>query len=137
MEGLKKFLLRGNLVQLAVAVVVGAQFGSLVTQFVRSFIDPLLSLIGGQPNLTHLKFTVAGSDFLYGAFLSVTIAFLISATVVYFVLVVPTAKLLEFLDRNEASTERDCPACLSSVPVKAVRCKYCTSGLEPVAAPVS
>ncbi|GAB2852914.1 large conductance mechanosensitive channel protein MscL [Actinocorallia aurea] len=133
MEGLKKFLLRGNLVQLAVAVVVGAQFTSLVNQFVKSFIDPLLALVGGNPNLDYLVFTIGSTPFPYGAFLSVALTFVISATVVYFVLVAPMAKLLSYLDRNEAAAERDCPACLSPVPVKASRCKHCTSELEPVA----
>ncbi|MCD0453437.1 large conductance mechanosensitive channel protein MscL [Actinocorallia sp. API 0066] len=133
MDGLKKFLLRGNLVQLAVAVVIGAQFGSLVTQFVKSFIDPLLALVGGNPDLSYLTFKVGESVFAYGAFLSVAIAFLISATVVYFALVVPMAKLLQFLDRKEEATERDCPQCLSAVPLKASRCKHCTSELQPAA----
>ncbi|MDX6740481.1 MscL family protein [Actinocorallia sp. A-T 12471] len=133
MSGLKSFLLRGNLVQLAVAVVVGAQFGALVTQFVKSFIDPLLALVGGNPNLDYLVFTIGDTKFPYGTFISVTITFIISATVVYFVLVAPMAKLLAYLDRGKEATERDCPACLSAVPVKAVRCKYCTSELQPVA----
>ncbi|ROO84227.1 large conductance mechanosensitive channel [Actinocorallia herbida] len=133
MEGLKKFLLRGNLVQLAVAVVVGAQFSGLVTQFVKSFIDPLLALVGGNPNLDFLVFTIGDTKFPYGTFLSVAITFAITATVIYFVLVAPMAKLLVFLDRKEAATERDCPSCLSAVPVKASRCKFCTSELQPVA----
>ncbi|MEO3788064.1 MscL family protein [Actinocorallia sp. B10E7] len=126
MEGLKKFLFRGNLVQLAVAVVVGAQFSALVTQFVKSFIDPLLALVGGNPNLSHLKFTIGEGKFLYGDFLSVALTFLISSLVVYFVLVAPMAKLISYLDRDQAATEKDCPHCLSQIPIKASRCAHCT-----------
>jgi len=131
-EGLKKFLFRGNLVQLAVAVVVGAQFSSLVTQFVNSFINPLLALVGGNPNLSHLKFTIGDTPFLYGDFISVTLTFLISSLVVYFVLVAPMAKLISYFDRDQAATEKDCPHCLSQIPLKASRCAHCTQEV-PVA----
>lgn len=134
MEGLKKFLFRGNLVQLAVAVVVGAQFSALVNQFVKSFINPLLALVGGNPNLGYLKFTIGGTPFPYGDFLSVALSFLISALVVYFVLVAPMAKLISYLDRDKAATERECPHCLSQIPIKASRCAHCTQEVPSVAA---
>ena len=130
MEGLKKFLFRGNLVQLAVAVVVGAQFSALVNQFVASFINPLLALVGGNPNLSHLKFTAGDTVFPYGDFLSVALSFLISAIVVYFVLVAPMAKVIAYLDRDREATERDCPHCLSRIPIKASRCAHCTQEVE-------
>ncbi|WP_344456770.1 MscL family protein, partial [Actinocorallia aurantiaca] len=132
MEGLKKFLFRGNLVQLAVAVVVGAQFSALVTQFVNSFINPLLALVGGNPNLSHLKFTIGDTPFLYGDFISVTLTFLISSLVVYFVLVAPMSRLISYFDRGQAATEKDCPHCLSQIPLKASRCAHCTQEV-PVA----
>jgi len=131
MSGLKQFLFRGNLVQLAVAVVVGAQFSALVNQFVKSFIDPLLALVGGNPNLGHLKFTIGDTTFPYGDFLSVGLTFLISALVVYFVLVAPMAKVISYLDRDKAATERECPHCLSKIPVKARRCAHCTQEVAP------
>ncbi|GAA0936284.1 MscL family protein [Actinocorallia libanotica] len=126
MSGLKQFLFRGNLVQLAVAVVVGAQFSALVTQFVNSFINPLLALVGGNPNLSHWKFSLGEGEFRYGDFISVALTFLISALVVYFVMVAPMAKLIAYLDRDKAATERECPHCLSMIPIKASRCAHCT-----------
>lgn len=132
MDGLKKFLLRGNLVELAVAVVIGAQFSALVSQFVKSFISPLLALIGGDPDLSRLKFTVNSSVFTYGDFLTVAISFLIAALVVYFVLVLPVARLIAFLDRKKAATERKCPFCLSDIPIAAVRCAHCTQEIPEV-----
>ncbi|WP_106402673.1 large conductance mechanosensitive channel protein MscL [Actinocorallia populi] len=126
MEGFKKFLFRGNLVQLAVAVVIGAQFSALVNQFVKSFVDPLLALVGGNQNLSHLKGTIGDTVFPYGDFISASLTFLISAVVVYFVLVAPMAKVISYLDRDQAATEKDCPHCLSQIPLKASRCAHCT-----------
>lgn len=126
MSGLKKFLLRGNLIELAVAVVIGAKFGELVTQFVTSFISPLLAAIGGDPDLTKLSFKIHGGNFTYGAFLTAAISFLIAACVVYFLIVLPVARLVALMDRNKAATERDCPSCLSSIPLAATVCAYCT-----------
>ncbi|MEU5882820.1 large conductance mechanosensitive channel protein MscL [Spirillospora sp. NPDC047279] len=133
MEGFKKFLLRGNLVELAVAVVIGAAFGALVTTLVSSFITPLIAAIGGQPDFASLYFTVNGSKFTYGVFLNALISFLIIAAVVYFLVVSPVAKLIDRANRNKEATERDCPACLSEIPVKATRCKYCTTEVTPTA----
>ena len=93
MSGFKSFILRGNLVDLAVAVVIGAQFSSLVKQFVQSFISPLLALIGGKPNFNSMVFTFHGSRFTYGAFLTEVLSFAISAAVVYFVVVVPVSRV--------------------------------------------
>ncbi|GAA2631078.1 large conductance mechanosensitive channel protein MscL [Actinomadura fulvescens] len=132
MDGFKKFLLRGNLVELAVAVVIGAAFGALVNALVSSFITPLIAAIGGKPDFGSLYFTVNGSKFAYGVFLNALISFLIIAAVVYFLVVRPIATLLDRLNRNQLATERDCPACLSEIPVKAARCKFCTTELTPV-----
>ncbi|GAB3686477.1 large conductance mechanosensitive channel protein MscL [Actinocorallia lasiicapitis] len=134
-DGFKKFLLRGNLVELAVAVVIGAQFGALVNQFVKSFISPLLTLVGGNPDLSSLKFTIRKSEFLYGDFLTVAISFLIAALVVYFVLVLPVARLLSYIDRNKTATTRDCPHCLTSVPLKAAVCAQCTRDIPNIPEP--
>jgi large conductance mechanosensitive channel len=129
MSGFKKFLFRGNLVELAVAVVVGAAFSGLVTAFVNSFIGPLIALIGGQPDFSRLAFTINGTKFPYDVFVTAMISFLIVASVIYFIVVLPVTKLMARMIRAEEAGERECPDCLSEVPIKAVRCKYCTSEL--------
>lgn len=133
MEGFKKFLLRGNLVELAVAVVIGAAFGALIKDFVAAFITPLIALVGGKPDYTDLAFTVSGTVFPYGIFLTSAISFLIIAAVVYFFVVVPMARLVMRRTRAAEATERDCPFCHSEIPVQATRCKYCTSDLDEAA----
>jgi large conductance mechanosensitive channel len=131
MSGFRNFILRGNLVDLAVAVVIGAQFSSLVKQFVNSFISPLLALIGGKPNFNTLAFTVGKSRFSYGAFLTEVLSFLISAAVVYFVIVVPVSRALRLFQKDQAAAERDCPECTMSIPVAARRCPECTADIVP------
>jgi large conductance mechanosensitive channel len=123
--------MRGNLVELAVAVVIGTQFSSLVKQFVSSFIDPLLSLVGGTPDLGKLVLHVGKVTFTYGQFLTEALTFLISALVVYYAMVLPVSRLLKLLDRNEAATSRDCPECTMSIPVAARRCPECTAEIAP------
>lgn len=119
------------MVELAVAVVIGAAFGALVTSFVNSFVGPLIALVGGQPDFSELAFTVSGTRFPYGVFLTALISFLIIAAVVYFLVVLPMGKLVERLARHDEATERECPQCLSDIPLKAARCKYCTSEIAP------
>lgn len=135
MSGFRKFILRGNLVDLAVAVVIGTQFSSLVKQFVNSFINPLLALIGGKPDFTSLVLKVGKAKFTYGAFVTEVISFLISAAVVYFVIVLPVARLLQLFERAAVATERDCPECTRSIPVKARRCPECTAEIAPASGP--
>jgi large conductance mechanosensitive channel len=130
MSGFKNFIMRGNLVQLAVAVVIGTQFSTLVTQFVKSFINPLLSLTG-KPNFGTLVWTVGKAKFTYGAFLTDVLTFLISALVVYYVMVMPVSRLLKLLERNQAATSRDCPECTMSIPIAAQRCPECTAQIVP------
>jgi large conductance mechanosensitive channel len=127
MSGFKNFIMRGNLVQLAVAVVIGTQFSDLVHQFVRSFINPLLALVGGTPNFDSLAVKVGRATFTYGAFLTAALSFLISALVVYYVMVMPVTHLLQLLERNRQSTTRDCPECTMSIPIAARRCPECTA----------
>ena len=131
MSGFRNFILRGNLVDLAVAVVIGAQFSSLVRQFVQSFISPLLSLFGGQGNFNNLAFTVGKARFTYGAFLTEALSFLISAAVVYFLVVLPVSRMLRLFERDHAATERPCPQCTMSIPVAARRCPQCTADITP------
>jgi large conductance mechanosensitive channel len=130
-SGFKNFIMRGNLVELAVAVVIGTQFSSLVKQFVSSFINPLLSLVGGTPNFGGLVLRVGKATFTYGAFLTEALAFLISALVVYYVMVLPVSRLLRLLERNRAASTRDCPECTMSIPIAAQRCPQCTAQITP------
>jgi large conductance mechanosensitive channel len=131
MSGFKNFVMRGNLVELAVAVVIGTQFSSLVKQFVSSFIDPLLSLVGGTPDLGKLVLHAGQATFTYGRFLTEALTFLISALVVYYAMVLPVGRLLKLIDRNKAATSRDCPECTMSIPVAARRCPECTAEIAP------
>jgi large conductance mechanosensitive channel len=131
-SGFKKFLIRGNLVDLAVAFVLGAAFTGLVQDFVKSFIGPLLALFGGKPDFTALKVTINGTPFPYGIFLTSAISFLITAVIIYFLVVLPITKVTERLHRQQDPTERECPECLSEIPVKATRCKFCTAVVQPV-----
>jgi large conductance mechanosensitive channel len=135
MKGFKTFVLRGNVVDLAIAVVIGVAFGAVVTALVKDLITPLIAAIGGQPNFGNLSFTVNHSKFAYGDFINAVVAFLILAAVVYFLVVLPLGKLLSMRQKVEEATERDCPECLSSIPLAATRCMYCTVTVPPVSAP--
>ena len=130
-KGFREFITRGNLLELAVAVVVGTAFTAVVTAIVKDLITPLIAAIWKQPNFSTLTFTVHGSKFLYGDFINALITFVIIALVVYFLIVLPMAKLIMRLERNKEATERDCPECLSSIPLAATRCKYCTVEVAP------
>jgi large conductance mechanosensitive channel len=132
-SGFKKFLLRGNLIDLAVAVVIGAAFGAIVDSLVKDLITPLIAAIGGQPNFSSLYFTVNHSKFMYGDFINALISFLIIAAVIYYLIVAPVVKLTTRLQRKQEATERECPECLSEIPVNATRCMYCTTVVTPTA----
>jgi large conductance mechanosensitive channel len=128
LKDFRDFVLRGNVVELAVAVVVGAAFGAVVTAFVASFITPLIAAIGGKPDFSALAFTINGSRFTYGLFINALIAFLIIAAVVFFLVVRPLNALMARLRPEPAvgQTTRTCPECLSEVPEAARRCAFCT-----------
>jgi large conductance mechanosensitive channel len=127
----KKFVLRGNVVDLAVAVVVGVAFTATVTAFVADLITPLIAAIFGKPDFADLTFRLHNSTFRYGSFLNALLTFLVVATVVFFAVVVPLTALmrrLNLLPTEEPKPEtRDCPECLSEIPVAARRCAFCTS----------
>jgi large conductance mechanosensitive channel len=126
----KKFILRGNVVDLAVAVVIGAAFGAVVTALVTDIFTPMIAAIVGKPDFSALTFTIRGSTFYYGRFLNSLIAFLSIALVVFFFVVQPINKLQTYANRNKAEVEpdtRECPACTSAIPKKAARCMYCTT----------
>lgn len=127
MKGFRTFLLRGNLVDLAVAVVIGVAFTAVVQSLVTNIITPLIAAIAGQPSFGSLAVTINNAHFTYGLFLNALIYFVIIAAVVYFLIVAPMARLLAFADRNKEATERTCPECLSQIPVAATRCKFCTA----------
>ena len=125
----RSFLLRGNLVDLAVAVVVGTAFGAVVTALVADLVTPLIAAIGGQPDFGELDFTINGSRFAYGEFLNALLSFVIVAAVVFFLILKPVNALMERM-RTEPDVEsetRPCPECLSQIPVPATRCAFCTS----------
>jgi large conductance mechanosensitive channel len=130
-SGFRKFLLRGNLVDLAVAVVIGTAFAAVVAALVKDIITPLIAAIGGQPNFANLTFTIHHSKFSYGDFINALISFVVIAAVVYFLVVTPVGRLMDLLTRKQAATERECPACLSTIPIAARKCMYCTTDLTP------
>jgi large conductance mechanosensitive channel len=131
-KGFRSFITRGNLIDLAVAVVIGTAFTAVVTALVADLITPLIAAIAGKPNFAGLKFTVNHSTFLYGSFINAALTFLIVAAVVYYLIVAPMAKISARFQRNVEVTTRDCPECLSTIPIGASRCMYCTSAVTPV-----
>ncbi|HVV26001.1 MAG TPA: large conductance mechanosensitive channel protein MscL [Candidatus Saccharimonadales bacterium] len=134
LKDFKKFILRGNVVDLAVAVVIGAAFGAIVTSLVKDLVTPLIAAIGGKPDFSGLYFTVHNSKFLYGDFINAIISFLIIASVIFFFVVQPLNKLMAHLNPTEdvdTPAERECPECLSAIPAAAARCKFCTAKSKP------
>jgi large conductance mechanosensitive channel len=135
MGGFKKFLLRGNVVDLAVAVVIGAAFGAVVQAFVKDLITPLIGAFGGVPDFSALTFTINGSRFLIGDFINNLLSFLLIALIVYYFVVLPVQRLMDRFKPDEpqpAPATRDCPECLSKIPQAARRCAYCTAQVTPV-----
>ncbi|HTW12419.1 MAG TPA: large conductance mechanosensitive channel protein MscL [Solirubrobacteraceae bacterium] len=128
----KKFLLRGNIIDLAVAVAVGTAFTALVKALVTDIITPLIAAIFGQPSFQSLSFTVNGSHFLYGALINAALAFLTIAAVVFFLLVAPVNALIARRAQEDPGT-KECPECTSAIPIRARRCPECTSELAAVA----
>ena len=133
MSGFKKFLFRGNLIDLAVAFVIGAAFAKIVTALVADLITPIIGAFGKQPNFSQLYFTINKSKFAYGDFLNNLIAFVIIALVIYFVVVVPLSRMTTRMSKaDDPSTPmRECPECLSAIPSAASRCMFCTAISTP------
>ncbi len=128
LKDFKKFVLRGNMVDLAVAVVVGAAFSAIVAALVKDLITPLIAAIGGKHDFSQLYFTINDSKFMYGDFVNALISFLLIAAVVFFLVVQPVNKLVAISNRNKKSADpstKKCPECLSEVPLKATRCAFC------------
>lgn len=125
----KAFLLRGNMVDLAIAVVIGAAFGAVITALVSDFLTPLIAAISGSPDFSALDFTVNGSTFRYGHFANAVISFVTIAAAVFFLVIVPLNHLLARSRRQAPAdpTTKKCPECLSVIPLEARRCMCCTS----------
>jgi large conductance mechanosensitive channel len=136
MSGFRKFLIRGNIIDLAVAVVIGVAFNAIVQAFVQNMIAPLISaIVGSHKNVAKLYFELHGAKFTYGAVINATITFLVIAAVIYYLVVAPAAKITALATRNKAATDRQCPECMSTIPVAARRCMYCTAEVAPVPPP--
>ncbi|HVT18250.1 MAG TPA: large conductance mechanosensitive channel protein MscL [Thermoanaerobaculia bacterium] len=138
MKGLRQFLLRGNVLDLAVAVVVGAAFGAVITALVKDLITPLIAAIAGKPDFSAIVFEINGSRFLLGDFINALLSFLLIAAAVYFFVVVPVNAFVARRQRGEVPpdpTTKKCPECLSEVPIAARRCAFCTSNLNPLSRP--
>ena len=132
--GFRDFISRGNVIELAVAVVIGAAFGAVIASLVADLLTPLIGAIFGEPDFGALSFSINGSEFFYGNFLNALFAFLTVAAAIYFFVVVPLERLEEMRHGPKAAEKRPCPACLSEVPVPATRCAFCTSELPPAPA---
>jgi len=127
--GFKKFILRGNVVDMAVGVVIGAAFGGVVAGLTKAFITPLIAVIVGKPDYSSLKFMVRGTEFPVGDFVNAGVSFILIAAVVYFFVVLPVNALVARMNRGEKPpdpTTKKCPECLSEIPIEASRCAHCT-----------
>jgi large conductance mechanosensitive channel len=125
-KGFRDFILRGNVIDLAVAVIIGAAFSAITKSLVEDVITPLIAAVAGKPDFSALIFTLNGTPIKYGSFLTAIINFLIIACVIYFFLVLPVQKMLARIKGPEAEANKTCPQCLSEIPRTATRCKFCT-----------
>ncbi len=129
LDGFKKFILRGNVVDMAVGVVIGAAFGGVVSALTKAFLTPLIALIVGKPNYSNLNFYIRGTEFPVGDFINAGVSFILIAAAIYFFVVLPVNALLARMHRNEKAPEpttKKCPECLSEIPIEARRCAHCT-----------
>ncbi len=132
MKGFKQFLMRGNVIDLAVAVVIGAAFGAVVTALVKDLITPIIAALASKPDFSSLVFTINGSRFLIGDFINALVSFLLIAAAVYFFVVLPVNTVMARMRRGAAPadpTTKRCPECMSEIPIAAKRCAFCTSAL--------
>ena len=132
MKGFREFILRGNLVDLAVAVVIGVALGAVVSALVEDLVTPLIGVVGGKPDFSDLSFTINGSIFRYGHFINALLTFVIIAAVVYFLVIKPVAALMALsAPEQEVAARRACPECLSDIPAAARRCAFCSVESAP------
>ena len=127
LKGFKEFITRGNVVDLAIAVVIGAAFGAVVASFVADLLTPLIAAIFGQQDFSSLSFTVNGSKFMYGNFINAVISFLLVAIAIYFAVVAPMNKWRARKAAGEDPATKECPECLSEIPRGAKLCRFCAS----------
>jgi len=131
-KGFKQFIVRGNVLDLAVAVVIGAAFGAVITSFVSDVLTPIIAAIVGKPDFSAFVYKINGSDIKYGLFLNSLIAFLLVASAIYFFVIAPMNAYVERRRRGQAPqdpTTKKCPECLSEIPIAAKRCAFCTSAV--------
>jgi large conductance mechanosensitive channel len=124
-KGFRDFILRGNVIDLAVAVIIGVAFGAITKSLVEDIITPLIAAVIGKPDFSALVFNLYGTPIKYGNFLNAAINFIIIAFVIYFFLVLPVQKLLARIKGPEAAATKPCAECLSDIPAAARRCKFC------------
>jgi large conductance mechanosensitive channel len=132
LKGFKDFLMRGNIVDLAVAVVIGGAFGNVVTALVKDLVTPLIAAIAGSPDFSSIAFSINSSKFLVGDFLNAIVAFILVAAAIYFFVVVPMNAITARTNKPgapAAPTTKKCQECLSEVPIAARRCAFCTTQL--------
>jgi large conductance mechanosensitive channel len=132
LKGFRQFIVRGNVIDLAVAVVIGGAFGAVVTALVKDLLTPVIAAVVGQPDFSAVVFEVNGSKFLVGDFINALVSFLLIATAVYFFVVLPVNAFTARMRRGDPPpdpTSKKCPECLSDVPIAARRCAFCTSAL--------
>jgi large conductance mechanosensitive channel len=130
MKGFKQFIMRGNVLDLAVAVVMGSAFGAVATALVKDLLTPFIAAIVGKPDFSAIQFEIHGSRFLIGDFINTIISFLLIGAAIYFFVIVPMNSLMARMRRGEAPpdpTTKECPECLSVVPIAAKKCAFCTS----------
>jgi large conductance mechanosensitive channel len=128
-DGFKKFILRGNVVDMAVGVVIGAAFGGVVTALTKDLLTPLIAAIVGKPDFSAIHFTIRGTPFPVGDFINAIVSFLLIASAIYFFVVLPVNTLVARMNRGEKPpdpTTKKCPECLSEIPIEARRCAHCT-----------
>lgn len=132
LKGFKQFILRGNVIDLAIGVVIGAAFGTVVSSLVQDILNPFISAIFKSPDFSGLSFSVNGSQFMYGNFINAVISFLVVAFAVYFFIITPVNKLISYTKKDKESIDpstKKCPECLSEIPIDAKKCAFCTSVL--------
>ena len=133
MKGFRQFLLRGNVVDMAVGVVVGAAFGTVVNSLVKDLLTPFLAAVVRKPDFSAFSFSIHGGKFLYGDFINAIVSFVIIAAAVYFAVVLPVNTLIAKIQHEDKPTQpstKKCPQCLSEIPIDARRCAHCTQPVE-------
>jgi large conductance mechanosensitive channel len=138
LDGFKKFVLRGNVIDLAVGVIIGAAFTAIVNSLVRDIITPIFGVFGGLPDFSAWTFTINGSQFNLGSFVNAVLSFLITAAVLYWLVISPLNRLMDLrkVEESPETTTRECPECLSKIPARARRCPFCTARFDEAGVPL-